>query len=165
MIIIGLDYGIRHIAVAYINTNIKHIPTLDVIYKNLIDNNDVDNAFNTIKILINNFPNKVLIVYESIDAYFNPNASKMSGQTIQLYALLNDYCKNKKKFVVLKIPSSVTKQWAKTAFFANFRKKIKQYTKRDKLPNNHATDAINMALYGQQQVLLRYVTYVSDEVK
>ena len=164
MIIIGLDYGPRHIAAAYINTKTKHIPTLDIVYKYLVDNDDVDSAFNIVKLLIQDFPDKVLLVYEKIDEFFNASRSKMSGKTIQLYALIDDYCRNKNKFVVLKIPSSVTKAWAKSAFFMNFKKQIKHYAKLNKLPNSHQTDAVNMAIYGLQQTLLRYITCTANNV-
>lgn len=166
MVIIGLDYGPRHLAVAYINTQAKDktVPTFDIIYRYLVDNNDVDVALKYIKLLtVTN--EKTIIVYESIDAYFNPNASKMSGKTIELYALLNDYYSNKGgNYVPLKVTSNITKAWAKTAFFSNFRKRIKARAGLDKLPNNHITDAINMALYGYQQILLKHLTLDEDNI-
>ena len=165
MIIIGLDYGIRHIAVAYINTQPKDktLPTFDIVYRYLVDNNDVKIAFHYVKLLTAFINKKALIIYEKIDEFFNPNASKMSGKTVELYALLNDYFTKKgSSYAVLKLSSIVTKSWAKTSFFINFRKKIKLYTNQDKLPNAHATDAINMALFGYQQILLKYVTLDND---
>lgn len=166
MIIIGLDYGIRHIAVAYIDTQAKDktVPTFDVCYRYLVDNNDVDIALKYIKLLtVTN--EKSIIVYESIDAYFNPNASKMSGKTVELYALLNDYFSNPGGYYVpLKVPNIVTKSWAKTSFFINFRKRIKLRMKLKKIPNNHIADAVNMALYGYQQILLKHLIFDEDNI-